>query len=64
MRYVAAYLLAVLGGKKNPSKEDVVAILESIGLDIEDDKLGKVRKKFSMLFKTSLERYNLLKVYD
>ncbi len=44
MRYVAAYLLAVLGGNSNPSKKDVSAILESIGLDIEDDKLDKVSR--------------------
>ena len=43
MRYVAAYLLCVLGGKHSPAKEDVSKILESIGLDIEDDRLDKVR---------------------
>ena len=42
MRYVAAYLLAVLGGNNNPSKGDVSRILESIGLDVEDEKLSKV----------------------
>ena len=42
MRYVAAYLLAVLGGKSNPNKGDITKILESVGLDIEDDKLDKV----------------------
>ncbi len=43
MRYVAAYLLSVLGGNNNPSKNDISKILESIGLDIEDDRLDKVR---------------------
>lgn len=42
MRYVAAYLLAVLGGNSSPSKGDVSKILESIGLDIEDEKLDLV----------------------
>ena len=42
MRYVAAFLLATLGGKSNPSKEDVQGILESIGLDVDDEKLSKV----------------------
>ena len=42
MRYVAAYLLATLGGNSNPSKEDIVTILSSVGLDVEDDKLQKV----------------------
>ena len=42
MRYVAAFLLATLGGKSNPSKADVQGILESIGLDVDDEKLSKV----------------------
>lgn len=42
MRYVAAYLLATLGGNSNPSKEDIVQILSSCGLDVDDDKLAKV----------------------
>lgn len=44
MRYVAAYLLATLGGNENPSKEDVQKILESVGLDVDDEKLSKVRE--------------------
>ena len=42
MRYVAAFLLATLGGKSNPSKQDVQNILESIGLDVDDGRLSKV----------------------
>lgn len=42
MRYVAAYLLATLGGNSNPTKEDVTRILSSVGLEVEDDKLDKV----------------------
>lgn len=42
MRYVAAYLLAALGGNDSPSKADVTNILESVGLDIDDDRLDKV----------------------
>lgn len=45
MRYVAAFLLATLGGKSNPSKEDVQKILESIGLDVDDEKLSKVNRQ-------------------
>lgn len=41
MRYVAAYLLAALGDN-SPSKADVTKILESVGLDIDDDRLDKV----------------------
>lgn len=46
MRYVAAYLLASLGSKDNPTKEDITKILESVGLEIEDGQLDKVRKGF------------------
>lgn len=42
MRYVAAYLLAVLGGNKDPSKGDIEKILESVGLDIDQEQLSKV----------------------
>lgn len=42
MRYVAAYLLAVLGGNQNPSKGDIEKILSAVGLEIDDDKIDKV----------------------
>merc|ERR1712014_302990 len=41
MKYVAAYLLAAQSGSA-PSKDAVTKILESIGADIEADKLDKV----------------------
>lgn len=49
MRYVAAYLLASLGSKDNPTKEDITKILESVGLEIEDGQLDKVRKRLLLL---------------
>ncbi len=42
MRYVAAYLLASLGGEGAPSKDTIVSILDSVGIDVDDDKLSKV----------------------
>merc|ERR1712173_218204 len=41
MKYVAAYLLAAQSGSA-PSKDAVTKVLESIGADIESDKLDKV----------------------
>merc|ERR1712039_1009651 len=41
MKYVAAYLLAAQSGSA-PSKDAVTKILESIGADIESNKLDKV----------------------
>ncbi|XP_053723624.1 60S acidic ribosomal protein P2 isoform X2 [Synchiropus splendidus] len=42
MRYVAAYLLAVLGGNASPSAKDIKAILGSVGIEAEDERLNKV----------------------
>lgn len=42
MRYVAAYLLATLGGNTSPTKEDLQNILSSVGLEVDEDKLVKV----------------------
>lgn len=42
MRYVAAYLLANLGGNDSPSADDIKTILGSVGISAEDDKLEKV----------------------
>ncbi|XP_069489647.1 large ribosomal subunit protein P2-like [Ambystoma mexicanum] len=42
MRYVAAYLLAVLGGNNKPSAKDIKAILGSVGIEAESERLNKV----------------------
>uniref|UniRef100_A0A023FB98 Large ribosomal subunit protein P2 n=1 Tax=Triatoma infestans TaxID=30076 RepID=A0A023FB98_TRIIF len=42
MRYVAAYLLAVLGGKDQPTSSDIEKILSSVGIEADADKLNKV----------------------
>ncbi|XP_077582514.1 60S acidic ribosomal protein P2 [Stigmatopora nigra] len=42
MRYVAAYLLAVLGGNSSPSAKDIKAILGSVGIEADDGRLSKV----------------------
>ena len=42
MRYVAAYLLAVLGGNENPKAADIEKILGSVGIDVDAEKLSKV----------------------
>ncbi|KAK9498295.1 hypothetical protein O3M35_002962 [Rhynocoris fuscipes] len=42
MRYVAAYLLAVLGGKDQPSSGDIEKILSSVGIEADSEKLNKV----------------------
>lgn len=42
MRYVAAYLLAVLGGKAVPAAADLEKILSSVGIEADGEKLKKV----------------------
>lgn len=42
MRYVAAYLLAVLGGKTAPNQTDIEKILSSVGIEVDAEKLKKV----------------------
>ncbi|PWS23035.1 50S ribosomal protein P1 [Enterococcus faecium] len=42
MRYVAAYLLAVLGGNNSPSSKDIKSILGSVGIEADDERLDKV----------------------
>ncbi|XP_012691368.1 60S acidic ribosomal protein P2 [Clupea harengus] len=42
MRYVAAYLLAVLGGNASPSSKDIKHILGSVGIEADDERLDKV----------------------
>ncbi|XP_015608742.1 60S acidic ribosomal protein P2 isoform X1 [Cephus cinctus] len=42
MRYVAAYLLAVLGGKNAPNQTDIEKILSSVGIEADAEKLKKV----------------------
>ncbi|CAN6553811.1 unnamed protein product [Malus baccata var. baccata] len=39
MKVVAAYLLAVLGGKNTPSAKDLKDILASVGAEADDDRI-------------------------
>ena len=47
MRYVAAYLLAALGGNASPSATDIKKILDSVGIEADDAHLNKVIKELS-----------------
>ena len=46
MKYVAAYLLAIAGGKAEPTAADVKAILESVGVSVDEKRLESVLGKF------------------
>jgi large subunit ribosomal protein LP2 len=42
VRYVAAYLLAVLGGNAAPAKADLEKILSSVGVEVDAARVTKV----------------------
>ena len=47
MRYVAAYLLAVLGSNTSPKSSDIEKILSSVGIESDSEKLNKVISELS-----------------
>ncbi|KAI0136368.1 60S acidic ribosomal protein P2/allergen Asp F 8 [Xylariales sp. AK1849] len=42
MKHLAAYLLLGLGGNTSPSASDVKEVLESVGIEADDDRLEKL----------------------
>lgn len=42
MRYIAAYLLAALGGNENPNSSDIQKILGSVGIEADKTRMEKV----------------------
>ena len=42
MKHLAAYLLLGLAGNTSPSASDIKGVLESVGIDAEDDRLEKL----------------------
>lgn len=39
MKHLAAYLLLGLGGNTSPSAADITAVLESVGIEADEDRL-------------------------
>ena len=42
MKHLAAYLLLGLGGNTDPSADDIKAVLSSVGIDADEDRLDKL----------------------
>lgn len=42
MKYLAAYLLLVLGGKSNPSAKDISSLLDTVGIESEKDRIDSL----------------------
>merc|ERR1712137_1201436 len=47
MKTIAAYLLAVLGGNKTPSEDDVKRILEAAAANVDAEAISKVVSELS-----------------
>eukprot|EP00440_Ansanella_granifera_P071965 gb/GFBE01078097.1/.p1 GENE.gb/GFBE01078097.1/~~gb/GFBE01078097.1/.p1 ORF type:complete len:117 (+),score=59.65 gb/GFBE01078097.1/:1-351(+) len=45
MKYMGAYLMAVIGGKENPTAEDIKSILEAGGISFEDEMINRLVEK-------------------
>jgi len=45
MKYLGAYLMAVIGGKESPTEDDIKAILEAGGITCDDALLAEVCKR-------------------
>jgi len=42
MKHLAAYLLLSLGGNTSPSAADIKAVLESVGIEADNERLEKL----------------------
>ena len=42
MKHLAAYLLLGLGGNTSPSADNVKGVLESVGIDADEERLDKL----------------------
>ena len=42
MKHLAAYLLLGLGGNTSPSASDIKAVLSSVGIEADNDRLEKL----------------------
>jgi len=40
MKHLAAYLLLTIGGNSSPSEADVKKVLESVGIEADDERLS------------------------
>mmetsp|Transcript_82085 Transcript_82085/g.206529 ORF Transcript_82085/g.206529 Transcript_82085/m.206529 type:complete len:118 (+) Transcript_82085:75-428(+) len=45
MKYLGAYLMAVIGGKESPTADDVKQILEAGGIECEQEMLDKLMER-------------------
>ena len=59
MKHLAAYLLLQLGGNASPSAEDIKAVLESVGIEAEEERLSKLLSELEGKDINEVRRTNL-----
>ncbi|KAG0666571.1 60S acidic ribosomal protein P2 [Maudiozyma exigua] len=42
MKYLAAYLLLIQGGNATPSAADIKAVVESVGIEVDDSRISEL----------------------
>jgi len=42
MKYLAAYLLLGIGGNSSPSASDIKSVLDSVNIDVDDERIEKL----------------------
>jgi large subunit ribosomal protein LP2 len=47
MKHLAAYLLLSLGGNSSPSAKDIKKVLDSVGIEADDDRLSTLISELS-----------------
>lgn len=45
MKYLAAYLLLVQGGNTSPSASDISALLETVGVEVDESRISTLLKE-------------------
>lgn len=39
MRYIAAYLLLKIGGTETPSASDIIRVIQSVGIEVDEERV-------------------------
>ena len=39
MRYIAAYLLLKIGGNEKPSASDIIKVIQSVGIEVDEERV-------------------------
>ena len=60
MKQLAAYMLLVLGGKTEPTADDIEALMKTVGAECDKEKATKLCADLKVLFLSSLHQLSLV----